>query len=61
VRTYFEISLIQTSWVDKMIERVWNLIKLDRKKEVSIGQSPTPKRSTNKANSEHTCCGYGDI
>ncbi|XP_065906962.1 uncharacterized protein [Dysidea avara] len=37
-----------TSWVDKMIERVRNLVKLDRKKGASIGQSPTPKRSNNK-------------
>ena len=31
-----------------MIERVRNLIKLDRKKGASIGQSPTRKRSDNK-------------
>ena len=42
------ISTLQTSWVDKIIERVRNLIKLDRKKGASIGQSPTPIRSNNK-------------
>ena len=31
-----------------MIERVRNVIKLDRKKGASVGQSPTPKRSSNK-------------
>ncbi|XP_065905225.1 uncharacterized protein [Dysidea avara] len=37
-----------TSWVDKMIERIRNLIKLDRKRGASIDQSPAPKRSNNK-------------